>query len=255
MADWLSPKTDWSQEDGVLSSDLNRIEGNTQHLKENLLPYLKATVTYYVSNTGNDSNDGLSEAAAFATIQKAIDSIPKNLNDFYGHIVVAAGSYAGFTLESFYAGIINISNRSNGAVNITSSVDIRETSAINISGFSAISLTGSFKVAESGAVTIYSPTTIISEALDAVRVTSSKVSFGDRLTVTGPSYGSGISTSILGEVYAENLTINAGTGTGIKADVGGRCFFGAVTNNATVKLATARGGRIYTGAQTNAPNY
>lgn len=33
---WNTPKTDWKAADGVSNADMNRIEGNTQHLKEDL---------------------------------------------------------------------------------------------------------------------------------------------------------------------------------------------------------------------------
>ena len=33
---WNTPKTDWKPADGVADADLNRIEGNTQYLKEEL---------------------------------------------------------------------------------------------------------------------------------------------------------------------------------------------------------------------------
>lgn len=50
-------------------------------------------ITYYVSTTGNDANDGLTEATAFRTIQHAIDIIPKNMNGYDARINVATGDY------------------------------------------------------------------------------------------------------------------------------------------------------------------
>ena len=33
---WNTPKTDWKAADGVSNADMNRIEGNTQYLNEDL---------------------------------------------------------------------------------------------------------------------------------------------------------------------------------------------------------------------------
>jgi parallel beta-helix repeat protein len=48
-------------------------------------------ITYYVSNTGSDSNSGISESFAFKTIQKAIDVIPDNAAGY--QVLVLPGTY------------------------------------------------------------------------------------------------------------------------------------------------------------------
>ncbi len=61
---------------------------------------LLAPRTYYVSNSGSDSNDGLTVGTAFATIQKAIDTTNKyNLNGYDVTINVASGTYARFATK------------------------------------------------------------------------------------------------------------------------------------------------------------
>ena len=45
---WVTPKTDWNTDDGIMNTDLNRIEGNTQFINESLL---KRGVSYYANNT------------------------------------------------------------------------------------------------------------------------------------------------------------------------------------------------------------
>lgn len=59
--------------------------------------------TYYVSNTGDDDNDGLSQQSAWATIQKANDSVPgdrslvlfRRGDTFYGEFSLPAGCEVG----------------------------------------------------------------------------------------------------------------------------------------------------------------
>lgn len=45
---WITPKTDWDTDDGIMATDLNRIEGNTQFLNDGLL---KKGISYYANNT------------------------------------------------------------------------------------------------------------------------------------------------------------------------------------------------------------
>ncbi|MDR3662954.1 MAG: right-handed parallel beta-helix repeat-containing protein [Mycobacterium sp.] len=65
--------------------------------------YAAPIPTYYISNTGNDSNDGLSQQSAWATIQKANDSLPQDRSlvlfrrgeTFYGEFSLPAGCEVG----------------------------------------------------------------------------------------------------------------------------------------------------------------
>jgi hypothetical protein len=58
--------------------------------------YLQAPRAYYVNaSTGSDSNDGLSSGTAFATIQKAVNTVLLfNMNGYSVTIYVADGTYA-----------------------------------------------------------------------------------------------------------------------------------------------------------------
>lgn len=58
---------------------------------------LTANRTYYVSTTGNDSNDGLSAITPFLTMQRAADVIQRTLHlggEFTVTVLVAAGTYS-----------------------------------------------------------------------------------------------------------------------------------------------------------------
>ena len=54
---------------------------------------METNVTVYVSTSGNDANGDGSVDAPFATVQKAVDSIPKVLNGHEVTIDVATGTY------------------------------------------------------------------------------------------------------------------------------------------------------------------
>jgi len=44
---WITPKTDWTTDDGVMATDLNRIEGNSLAIRDGLL---KKKLSYYANN-------------------------------------------------------------------------------------------------------------------------------------------------------------------------------------------------------------
>lgn len=83
-----------------------------------------------MSNSGSDITGDGTETKPFASIQKAIDTLPKNLNGHRGAIHVAAGTYEGFSLRSFYGCAyslydgVEISGDKNGGTVITGSVKI-----------------------------------------------------------------------------------------------------------------------------------
>ena len=95
---------------------------------------LTANKDLYVAGTGSDSTGDGSQARPFSTIQTAINSLPKNLNGHSVTIHVAAGTYAGFTMEGFYGagysykvGILIVGDFTDNAVNTvitTSGVEI-----------------------------------------------------------------------------------------------------------------------------------
>jgi len=71
----------------------NSEEQLTEHLAESVT-YTKEYINYYVDATnGNDLNNGLSSESSFATIRKAIDSLPKNIRSVI-NINLAKGTYS-----------------------------------------------------------------------------------------------------------------------------------------------------------------
>ncbi|MCT9125417.1 hypothetical protein [Cupriavidus gilardii] len=77
-------------------------------LSRNGRTLLVANRSYYVATTGNDNNDGLSPGTAFATLQKAWDTIKYTL-DLGGYVVtvnVETGTYAAFSANGPVSGAI-----------------------------------------------------------------------------------------------------------------------------------------------------
>lgn len=66
-------------------------------------------VTVYVSTNGSDTDGDGSSAAPFATVQKAIDSIPKCLGGYHAVVNIAEGTYdERILIDGFFGGRLTV---------------------------------------------------------------------------------------------------------------------------------------------------
>jgi len=78
-------------------------------IPENILEKTTAPITYYVATTGSNTNNGLTVETPFATIQHAIDKLPKYLMHRV-EIKIADGTYSeDVIIENFFGGYLKIS--------------------------------------------------------------------------------------------------------------------------------------------------
>lgn len=72
---------------------------------------LEADVQYYVSASGSDSTGTGTQAEPYATVNKALTKIPKNLGGFTATVMVLPGTYTGdIAINGYYAGSLVIGN-------------------------------------------------------------------------------------------------------------------------------------------------
>jgi len=224
-----------------------------------VIRYANESVYIYVSSTtGNDGTGDGSESYPYATIQKAIDSLPLNLNGYNGVIVVSGGTYNEWIdIDDFVHGTVTIMNRNSENIVINGDLGASNCHAVNISGFGTLTING--RITISNVLSFYDGAynTNVTDTIygGAVSASNSNVTFASNLTVKSLSYGSGVMAETGANIFIENLTALSGTGTGIKADFGGQVAYGTATNSAATQMATARGGRIYSGAQTSVSKY
>jgi hypothetical protein len=97
--------------------------------------------TFYVSATGNDSNDGLSEFTCFLTLTAALTAAGSSGNQ----IIIFPGTYAGtFTISNSNLTIIGAQSEKGGLINLTGGLVItNSTSSVRIKGLSMQTLTHS----------------------------------------------------------------------------------------------------------------
>lgn len=216
---------------------------------------LTSSTVLHVSTSGSDNTGNGTSASPYATITKALNAIPKNLNGYTATINIAAGTYyEDITIGGYIGGNIVLSGTSGDDVSI-SSLRIVETDFVQISNIQ-LTITGG---ATNGALFVRNS----SLAAWTTITLSGEASRGIHCPLGGNVYvSSAVISNKTDAVYAEQysnvhvstLSGNSNT-TGIRANNGGKVTYGSNSLGATVATATAAGGRIYSSAQTSVPNY
>lgn len=249
---WQTPKIDWSAADGVRDTDMNRIEGNLLELYKK--SGLVEETTVYVNATGGSDSTGTgSSSAPYATISKALSSLPKATNGFVASINIAAGTYDEQLEISDFSGVVRLTGTSGTIVNVTrlhvsSSVCIVNniTLSLNHTSVSVLVNNGGTLIA-TGNVRVSGGT----KAIDVYHGSTCVIS--GILTLT--NVATAVEATQASRVHIGTLA-GSGVTTGLRAIMGSIIHFGTITLVPSGVLHNAAsGGRIYGGAQTNVPNY
>ncbi len=221
---------------------------------------LIGAATVYVSKTGSDVVGDGSEAAPFASVQKAIDSLPKCLGGFHAQIDIGAGTYEErVTIDGFYGGRLTVGVT--GRTVTLRGITVMSSSAvrINISNLTySANYAGTLLYADHGSnVSIINALTLRGESAAVSGIAAAR---GSIITAS-------VTTAVLGcgaaAVYAASgatiqlATINGNTGNtsyGLRADTGGLITFSSKGLVGTAGDTTGSGGRILTGAGTALAN-
>ena len=211
-----------------------------------------ANKTIYVSKSGNDASGDGSESLPFATIQHAIDSISKNLDNREITINVASGTYAeDIVISGFYGGTLRFSF---GTVTI-STLSVYEACVI-ISG-SALTIAAAGNTyglyCHRGANVICQIPLTISGSTNGIYAVFGSHFEGNRaVTVNSCTYA--VVSMYASYVYITSLT-GSKNNNGVQASAG-IVSLGSITSAmASTVYVTSAGGRIYTGAQSSVPAY
>ena len=217
---------------------------------------LDANITVYVAVSGSDRTGNGSSTAPYQTITKALSTIPKNLNGYQATINIASGTYAevlsivGFTggtlnftgVEGEVVSFINMTVRNSDDV-VFSNLNYSLVGANNVTY--GVHLTGSqvrvlssFNVSNANTTGVYA---LLGSTFYLMNLNVSNVGEG-----IGASNGARI---IVGNVSGSAIE------RGIRAVGGGIVAYSNSSLSAPVMFATSGGGRIFSGAQTNIPNY
>ena len=223
---------------------------------------LTEDVTVYVATTGSDLTGDGTAAAPYATIQKALDSLPKWLDGYHAIVDVAAGTYnERLNIDGFLGGRLTIGVAGRAVtvrgISVWSSSFVR----INIPTVSySASFSGSLIYLGAGS----DVAVISSMVLSGANASTIGVGLEQGSTFTVPA---GVSITVDSTTYAgvhantgarANLYRIAGSGNAaaaLRADNGGVITYGTRTIEGATTFVTDSGGKIYRGAQNNVPEY
>ena len=249
MATWSNPKTDWTPQDGVLNSDFNRIEENLLYLYETASHQVNGYVSYHVSASGSDDNDGLTAGTPFATLQKAIDTLPKDLGGYSATINIAAGQYAGFTAAGFTGGALILNGATNADVRFTSTVRFSECQAVVFRGMSSVMIIGLLMLSNVQSFASEIDVTVNNVDGDGILVVQSNAAFLSSAMVTSNNARDALYADYNSNVFVESFLAMPDSGIGIHADRGAKVAYSSSSNRADIEVFTQRGGRVLTAAQ------
>lgn len=217
---------------------------------------MSADMTVYVSTSGSDSLGDGTNAAPYATITKALSVIPKQLNGFQATINIASGTYSEtLVINGFTGGTLNFSGVEGETVSVTAitmrNVDDMLFSNLNYVVRGGAAVTYGMHVTGSQ-VRVFSSFSVNNVITTGVYALLRTTLYFANLTVS--EVGNAVAASNGANIVLSNISGTAKE-VGIRAVGGGSVYLSNNNISAPTMYATHGGGRIYSGAQTNIPNY
>lgn len=218
---------------------------------------LSSNKTIYVSTAGSDVLGDGSSTNPYATITKAINSIPKNMNGYNATINIAAGTYNEDVIITWsFGGMIALSGVANAAVQIRS-LRVWQNAVVQIVNID-LSITG---MSDGNAISVTNAKLMCLGRVSTTGAVSNGVylnhnayaMFSD-LSVSNTTYAAvyAVNTS---RFFAISIAGNGNAANGLLAVYGAKIAYNATTLASAVQSSALAGGRIYSGAQTEIPKY
>lgn len=218
---------------------------------------LNANKTVYVSTAGSDALGDGTAANPYATITKALNSIPRNLNGYDALISIAAGVYdEDVNITRFSGGNVVLTGATGNSVAIRSLL-VSFGVMCQVTNVD-LSVTGSFSDVGIGvtnaSLACASTVRIIGSLLNGVYMNTNAVCNFATLEVSNTTTNAIFAThnSI---AFIEALQGENNSGIGIRCARGAKVAYSVSSLGAATAHFVINGGRIYSGAQTSIPNY
>lgn len=219
---------------------------------------LSSNITIYVSNAGSDTLGNGTATNKYATIQKALNSLPRNLNGYDATINIAAGTYnEDVYVSRTFGGAINFDGTAGAAVNIRS-LRVVYGAIVQVQNIN-LNVTGSFNdnavsITEAN-LTCISSINITGGANNGLVVGRNGFFCAYENLVINNTVNTAINVTNHSHVYGNTISGTTASGTFLRSVNGSLISYNTFNGSAPTNFVTSAGGRIYTGAQTAAPNY
>lgn len=217
-----------------------------------------ANVTVYVATTGSDNTGNGTSSSPYATITKALSTIPKNLNGYWATIFVESGTYdEHIAISGYMGGLVRFTAAAANTNVSISSLSVLEQTVVELRNIN-LTITshtgnnslyvrgGDFRMYD-GILTIANgaPYGIVGNYGAIIFINTCVVNNATEIAIV-------ISNSSNAMIW--NLS-GSQNGIGLNAHSGSTISYNNNTLTAATNTLTAYGGRILSGAQTNIPNY
>ena len=215
---------------------------------------LTQDVTVYVTKSGNDSSGEGTSAKPYLTVQKALDSIPKNLGGYVATVHIGPGTYdEELFIENFHGGRVTLTGATTTTVTFTKQITIRDC-YVHFEYFKVIMSGAYVYVTQGGKFFLGDSVTMTCNGgqYGVFARYNAKVSLGGDIIVNNTT-GAAVRVGACSDMYVHNIS-----GTGNKVafyGAGGYIRYNISTIEATTVQTTVTGGRVYTGSQTSAGKY
>lgn len=218
---------------------------------------LSANKTVYVSGAGSDVLGDGSQTNPYATIQKAVNSLPVNLNGFNATIHIASGTYnEDVLIARTFGGNIVLSGDDGANVNVRS-LRVSYGSSVMVQNI-VLSVIGGFNnnaIAVTSAELICTSKIFVNGGVEnGVYVNFNGYVYVLELNVNNTTYAA-INVTNRSSLYVGTVTGSAASGMFFRSVNGSVVAYNANTTEAPIVFTATAGGRIYSGAQTEIPKY
>lgn len=222
---------------------------------------LSENVTVYVTMNGSDTNGDGTAAAPYATIQRAVDSIPKLLNGYTVNIDVAAGTYEErVTLKDFQSGLLVLGASGRNVTIRGLTVSNSSVVRLNIPNITRSETVGGvpMQIMDGSVVLLNTDLTVNGNGgtLSGISVeTNSLLSVTFLWNVTSSNNKSAAIAAYTGGKVVLFDLFGTGNTVGLSAETLGMISYTTNSIGAATAYKTGSGGRILNGAQVSIPNY
>lgn len=220
---------------------------------------LASAKTIYVSGSGSNTLGDGSSTNPYATIAKALSTLPKNLNGFDVTLHFTTGTYnEDVVVSGFFGGNIIFSGASGASITIKS-LTVKDDATLHISNALSMGVNGTAGTAgiivQQGKLLSFATNVFVTAAQNVgVYVARGGFAMFGNLGVSN-SKTIAVQATSGATVYIDSLLGTNNSGIAIQSGNGARVCFNTKSITTASTFLTMYGGRIYTGSQSDTPNY